>query len=71
VGLRAVRPTGIGPQRYVVQRRLERAKTLICRTHQLPTWIVQEAGFGDQSHLTAIFRREMGVTRGRFRAALA
>jgi AraC-like DNA-binding protein len=33
--------------------------------------IAQEAGFADQSHLNSIFRREMGVTPGRFRAAMA
>jgi AraC family transcriptional regulator len=62
---------GVGPQRYVIQRRLERAKTLMRRTNQPLAMIAQEAGFADQSHLTSIFRREMGVTPGRFRAALA
>jgi AraC family transcriptional regulator len=62
---------GVGPQRYVIQRRLERAKTLIRRTNRSLALIVQEAGFADQNHLTSIFRREMGVTPGRFRAALA
>jgi AraC family transcriptional regulator len=62
---------GMGPQRYVIQRRLERAKTLLRRTHQPLAQIAQEAGFADQSHLTSIFRREIGVTPGRFRAALA
>jgi AraC family transcriptional regulator len=62
---------GVGPQRYVIQRRLERAKALMRRTNQPLALIAQEAGFADQSHLTSIFRREMGVTPGRFRAALA
>jgi len=62
---------GVGPQRYVIQRRLERAKRLLRRTQQPLAWIAQEAGFVDQSHLTQIFRREMGVTPGRFRASLA
>jgi AraC family transcriptional regulator len=62
---------GVGPQRYVIQRRLERAKTLLRRTRQPLALIAQRAGFADQSHLTSIFRREMGVTPGRFRAALA
>jgi AraC family transcriptional regulator len=61
---------GVGPQRYVIQRRLERAKTLLRQTHQPLAMIAQEAGFADQSHLNSIFRREMGVTPGRFRAAL-
>ena len=41
------------------------------RTDQPHAQIAQEAGFADQSHLTSIFRREMGVTPGRYRAALA
>jgi AraC family transcriptional regulator len=62
---------GVGPQRYVIQRRLEHAKTLLRRTREPLAWIAQEAGFADQSHFNSIFRREMGVTPGRFRAALA
>ena len=41
------------------------------RTHQPLALIALEAGFADQSQLTTIFRREIGVTPGRFRAALA
>jgi len=63
--------TGIGPQRYVIQRRLERAKAMIGRTNQPLAEIAQQVGFADQSHLTSIFRRETGVTPGRYRAALA
>ena len=48
---------GVGPQRYVMERRLERAKTLMRRTNQPLAWIAQEAGFFDQSHLTSVFRR--------------
>ena len=62
---------GVGPQRYVMQQRLERAKTLMRRTNQPLALIAQEAGFADQSHLTSLFRRETGVTPGRYRAALA
>jgi AraC family transcriptional regulator len=62
---------GVGPQRYVVQRRLERAKTLMRRTNQPLAEIAQQVGFADQSHLTSIFRRETGLTPGRYRAALA
>ena len=59
---------GIGPQRYVMQRRLERAKLLIQRTNRPLASIAQEVGFLDQSHLTAAFRREVGITPGRLRA---
>ena len=62
---------GTGPQRYVMRRRLERAKTLIRRTNQPLAEIAQQVGLCDQSHLTSIFRREIGETPGRYRAALA
>ena len=62
---------GIGPQRYVTQRRLERAKTLMRRTNQPVALIAQQVGFSDQSHLTSVFRREVGVTPGHFRTALS
>jgi AraC family transcriptional regulator len=62
---------GVGPQRYVTQRRLERAKTLMRRTNEPLAEIAHRVGFSDQSHLTSIFRRETGVTPGRYRAALA
>jgi AraC family transcriptional regulator len=62
---------GIGPQRYVMQRRIERAKILMRRTNQSLALIAQEAGFADQSHLTSLFRRETGMTPGRYRTALA
>jgi AraC family transcriptional regulator len=61
---------GVGPQHYVMQRRLERARALMRRTNQPLARIAQESGFSDQSHLTSVFRRETGVTPGQFRAAL-
>jgi AraC family transcriptional regulator len=62
---------GVGPQRYVIQRRVEHAKALMRRTKQPLALIAQETGFADQSHLTAIFRREIGVTPGQFRTTSA
>ena len=62
---------GVGPQRYVMQRRLERAKTLVRKSSQPLAMIAQEVGFTDQSHLTTIFRREIGMTPGAYRTALA
>jgi len=62
---------GVGPQRYVMHRRVERARALMRRTDQPLALIAQEVGFADQSHLTSVFRREIGVTPGHFRAALS
>ena len=61
---------GVGPQRYVIQRRLERAKTLLRRTHEPLARIAHEAGFADQSHFNSMFRREIGVTPNQFRAEM-
>jgi len=61
---------GVGPQRYVMHPRVERAKALMRRTDQPLALIAQAVGFADQSHLTSVFRREIGVTPGHFRAAL-
>jgi AraC family transcriptional regulator len=63
--------TGVGPQRYVIQRRIKRAKRLLRQTGVPLALIAQETGFADQSHLTHMFRRETGMTPGRFRADLA
>jgi AraC-like DNA-binding protein len=47
------------------------SKNLAAANHQPFAWIAPEAGFADQSHLTSSFRREIGMTPSRFRAALA
>lgn len=60
---------GLGPQRYTVQRRVERAKALLRRGGGSLADVAATTGFADQSHLTAAFRRETGTTPGRFRAA--
>jgi AraC family transcriptional regulator len=62
--------TGLGPQRFVTQRRLERAKALLRRTARPLATIARDTGFADQSHLTTVFRRETGSTPGRYRQAM-
>ncbi|HKM70702.1 MAG TPA: helix-turn-helix transcriptional regulator [Stellaceae bacterium] len=63
--------TGVGLHHYVMQRRVERAKTLTRRINQPLALIARETGFADQSHLNSVFRREIRVTPGQFRAAMA
>ncbi len=65
------RAIGVGPQRYTVQRRVERAKALMRRNDQTLAAVAATVGFADQSHFTAVFRRETGTTPGRFRLATA
>lgn len=62
---------GTGPQRYTVQRRVERAKALLRHSDASLASIAATVGFADQSHFTAAFRQESGTTPGRFRAASA
>jgi AraC family transcriptional regulator len=56
---------GLGPQRFVMERRIQRAKTLMRRSRQPLALIALEVGFNDQSHLTQVFRRATGMTSGR------
>jgi AraC family transcriptional regulator len=60
--------TGLPPHRYVIARRVERAKELLREREQLPlAEVAAEVGFSDQSHFTRHFRRLVGVTPRRFR----
>ncbi len=65
-----VRAWGITPHAYLLQRRGQLARRLLARG-LLPAEVAAAAGFADQSHLTRVFRRQFGVTPGRYRVALA
>jgi AraC family transcriptional regulator len=62
------RTTGLPPHRYVIRRRIERAKQLI---HTAPdvslAEVASHAGFSDQSQFSHHFKRFVGVTPGAFR----
>lgn len=61
---------GVPPYRYVVQRRVERAKSLL-RHSDLPiSRIAYETGFASQSHLATTFKRTVGQTPGMYRRSL-
>lgn len=62
---------GVGPQRYISGRRVERAREMIRRTDEPLAAIAQALGFADQSHFTQVFRRATGATPARFRSAVA
>lgn len=65
-----VRAWGITPHAYLLQRRVQLARRLLARGLP-PAEVAAAAGFADQSHLTRAFRRQFGLTPGRYRAALA
>lgn len=61
------RSTGWSPHQFVLQRRLERAKELLRNPHITLSEVSLRAGFADQSHLSNVFRRFVGLTPSRFR----
>ena len=61
--------TGLSPHRYVVRRRVERAKRLLAGTALPLHEVARAAGFADQSHLAKHFRIILGTTPRSFRLA--
>lgn len=57
---------GTSPHRYLVQVRVQSARTMLCMaTPRLSlAEVAAAAGFSDQSHLTRHFKRTLGVTPG-------
>lgn len=62
--------TGITPHAYLLQQRVRLARRLLA-AGQRPAEAAAGAGFADQSHLTRAFRRQLGITPARYRAATA
>jgi AraC-like DNA-binding protein len=58
---------GTSPYRYLVMRRLDRARALIRRGAPLAEAAIA-AGFADQSHMTRQFKRAYGMSPGRWAA---
>jgi AraC family transcriptional regulator len=56
------RATGVTVHRYVVQRRVARAKTLLLRGDRAVSDVALEAGFAHQSHMMQWMRRLLGAT---------
>jgi AraC family transcriptional regulator len=66
------RATGLPPHRYVITRRVERAKQLLQAGGDVSlARVAARAGFADQSQFSHHFKRLVGVTPGRFRASAA
>jgi AraC family transcriptional regulator len=61
---------GKPPHQYVMERRAQRALELLRDSEGTIAEIAHAAGFSSQSHLTANFRRVIGLTPGRFRRSL-
>ncbi|HEV7320111.1 MAG TPA: AraC family transcriptional regulator [Ensifer sp.] len=56
---------GTSPHRYLLMRRLERARQMIAKGESL-AGAALETGFADQAHFTRHFKRAYGLTPGRW-----
>lgn len=59
--------TGQSPHRYLTQRRIARAQTLLQHTCLAIADIALQCGFSNQAHFSQAFRQAVGTTPGRYR----
>lgn len=59
--------TGISPHQYVLHCRLEHAQRLLRDTQMSIAAISYEVGFGNQSHMTTVFRKSLNLTPRMYR----
>ena len=62
--------TGIPPHRYVIHRRIEKAKTLLADSDLPLVEVGLTVGFQNQSHFTTLFHRRTGVTPKVYRSRI-
>ena len=62
------RAFGTSPHRYLLMRRLERARQMMRDPRTPLAEIAVAAGFADQAHFTRLFRKAFGFTPGLWRA---
>jgi AraC-like DNA-binding protein len=62
---------GVSAHRWLVLRRIERAKELMLTTQSPLGVIAREAGFSDQASFNRTFRQFVGISPGRWRQELA
>jgi AraC-like DNA-binding protein len=61
------RESGFTPHRWMMKRRLERARQLLREPDFQLAEIAQRCGFVDQSHFTRVFSRSEACSPGRWR----
>jgi AraC family transcriptional regulator len=59
--------TGESPHQFVLSRRIEKAQYLLKETQASLAFVALESGFANQSHLTHIFKRHLGLTPKTYR----
>lgn len=63
--------TGMPPYRWLQERRLSRAMSLLAEGKLALSDVATACGFADQSHFTRAFRKHVGVSPGRWRRVRA
>ena len=58
---------GLPPHRYLMERRVERAKGLLTGTSMAVTEIAHSCGFASSQHMATVFRRFVGATPSAYR----
>jgi AraC family transcriptional regulator len=61
------RTAGLPPHRYLLARRLERAKAMLSGSGRPIVEIALDLGFGSQGHFHRAFRKHVGTTPGSYR----
>ncbi|QAU47883.1 helix-turn-helix domain-containing protein [Bradyrhizobium guangzhouense] len=61
--------TGYRPREYLLNHRIEQAKSLLTRTERPLAEIALAVGFSTQAHFSTVFKRISGETPARWRAA--
>jgi AraC family transcriptional regulator len=61
------RATGLAPHQYLIEVRIERAKSLLAGNEMPLAQVSLSAGFSSQSHFTRLFRRHTGTTPKSYR----
>ena len=59
--------TGVSAHTWLLRLRIEKAKTLLLSSRRALAEIALECGFADQSHMTRVFRRSIGLSPGVWR----
>jgi AraC family transcriptional regulator len=59
--------TGQSPYQFVLERRVERARTFLAKTELPIAEIAFRCGFASQQHMTTVLRKKLGYTPGRLR----
>src|ERR1700749_2364510 len=59
--------TGMPPHAWLLQARVERAKTLLRHNNALLSEIALSCGFADHSHFSRVFRSRVGVAPATWR----